>query len=458
MKLLYLAMIAIITVLFVFCLSSNASAAQVSGYTFVKAHNVTGSPDGALTGYTIKFVVHNGSGTDSGQDVYLNGHAQSWPNDIRFTNSTDGLLSYWIESYDANTATVWVKVASLPASPGTALLKLYYGKAGDSGASSGDATFSFFDNFPGSALNTSKWTTTISGSSTITVSGNTLHLYAPSNTRAAITSSYATSGGIRLEAQLKMLTASQPRDRFNTVQGMSGDAGCFNSLQWFWNGAYTGVSAVSDSYGRLTETLLPGTSYRFQFSQNNFDRTVSPTTTTSINPWFQAGDPSICTGDITLAWVFVRQYTSNEPAHGTWGSETPVSQPVTSYSYVKSHNINGTTDGSLCNYQVKFVVHSGNGTDSGQDVYLNGHSQSWPNDLRFTDSAGVSLPSLLDRILTMPARQQSGYASRIFLPHRARPQYWFTTAVPGTLVRATAPPRSSSTTILTPGASMQASG
>ncbi len=103
---------------------------------------------------------------------------------------------------------------------------------------------------------------------------------------------------------------------------MTGDTGCFNGLQWYWGGAYTGVYAQSDTYGRLTETLLPGSSYRFQFSHNNFDRTVSPTTTTTINPEFQAGDPSICTGDITIAWVFARPYTPNEPTLGTWSAES----------------------------------------------------------------------------------------------------------------------------------------
>ncbi len=70
------------------------------------------------------------------------------------------------------------------------------------GASNGDATFAFFDNFPGSTLNTSKWMTTISGSGTITVSGNTARLCAlerPGEDRVYL----CYLRGVQVEAQLK---------------------------------------------------------------------------------------------------------------------------------------------------------------------------------------------------------------------------------------------------------------
>ena len=37
------------------------------------------------------------------------------------------------------------------------LVYVYYGNNGASGVSNGDGTFLFYDNFDGSALNTSKW-------------------------------------------------------------------------------------------------------------------------------------------------------------------------------------------------------------------------------------------------------------------------------------------------------------
>jgi hypothetical protein len=74
----------------------------------------------------------------------LNGHSQSWPNDIRFTGADGNPLNYWIESYDDGSAVIWVKASQIPASPGNAKLNVNYGKAGDTGASDGAATFLAF--------------------------------------------------------------------------------------------------------------------------------------------------------------------------------------------------------------------------------------------------------------------------------------------------------------------------
>ena len=124
----------------------------LSSYQYVKEHMISPSDDGILTNYQMKFVVHRGTGTDSGyykdmwdyypangDDVYLNGHSLSWPNDIRFaatdTSSVpykDVELPYWIESYDAETATIWVKIDRIASGK---TIKMYYGKSNDPGAS-----------------------------------------------------------------------------------------------------------------------------------------------------------------------------------------------------------------------------------------------------------------------------------------------------------------------------------
>ena len=62
--------------------------------------------------------------------------------DIRFTKS-DGetLLDYWLESYDGGVATFWVKVDSIPASPDTIQIYVYYGNPDATTTSNHDATF-----------------------------------------------------------------------------------------------------------------------------------------------------------------------------------------------------------------------------------------------------------------------------------------------------------------------------
>jgi hypothetical protein len=68
--------------------------------------------------------------------------------DLRVTDS-DGTtqLPFWIESWNAQNAlaSIWVRVPSIPTSGWT--IYLYYGNPAATGASSGDATFQFFDDF-----------------------------------------------------------------------------------------------------------------------------------------------------------------------------------------------------------------------------------------------------------------------------------------------------------------------
>ncbi len=108
-----------------------------------KLKTITGTTAGAQTNYTMKLTVYNTSGNDTPGTVYLGGNAKSDFSDLRFTRS-DGvtLLDYWIESYISGVnASVWVEVDSIPASPGTADIYLYYGNPSAASASNGKNTF-----------------------------------------------------------------------------------------------------------------------------------------------------------------------------------------------------------------------------------------------------------------------------------------------------------------------------
>ncbi|PSO44998.1 MAG: hypothetical protein BRC25_03530, partial [Parcubacteria group bacterium SW_6_46_9] len=124
--------------------------AQVSWYDsswqYRKSHTIQGG-SGAGTGYQKKVIVKYGSGTDSGNTVYLNGNANNDFSDLRFT-SDDGTteLDYWIqEKTDDDTATVWIKVKDSLNSDQD--IYLYYGNANASDQSDGEAVFELFDNF-----------------------------------------------------------------------------------------------------------------------------------------------------------------------------------------------------------------------------------------------------------------------------------------------------------------------
>ncbi len=114
---------------------------------YSKRKPITVTSSSVLTNYQIKVVVAYDSDMQADFD------------DIRFTSS-DGTteLSYWLESKtDSSTATFWVKAPSL--TNGSTTIYMYYGNASAASASSGSNTFDLFDDFSGTSLNTSIWST-----------------------------------------------------------------------------------------------------------------------------------------------------------------------------------------------------------------------------------------------------------------------------------------------------------
>jgi len=145
---------------FIFDLKFNEkiqSAGWLQNYNYRKEITINGSTVGAQTDYQMKITVYKGTGTDSGNSVYLNNHVKNNFSDIAFTTS-DGTtkLNYWIESYvSGNLAVVWVKFNSIPISPSTAKFYIYYGNDLAVSESNGENTFIAFDDFEGTF---SSWT------------------------------------------------------------------------------------------------------------------------------------------------------------------------------------------------------------------------------------------------------------------------------------------------------------
>ena len=131
--------------------------AAMPGYAYEKDHVIYGSPDGALYDYPMKFVVHQVLAKDNGADVGADRKTQSWPFDLRFTDSNDNALLYWIESDDGNIANIWVEIPYIPIAPGNTTIKLYYGKANNIDTGNASDIFLFYDNFSSSSLDKSKW-------------------------------------------------------------------------------------------------------------------------------------------------------------------------------------------------------------------------------------------------------------------------------------------------------------
>ncbi len=294
------------------------SQPEVPGYQYVKTHIINGSSDGALSDYQVKLVIHRGSGVDSGADVYLNGHSQSWPYDTRFADSSNNMLSYWLQSYDANVSTVWVKVPSIPARPGNATIKLYYGKSGDPGASNGIDTFPIlFDDF--NSVNTGLW------------SGN-----------------YSCNNGIATISQANLISQSSYGCNVLMARMASDGSGTSSSKRlfhwppgWYDNDASIVISfningysprlhsANGREYWGSSITWSPQTYYNVEIGRltgstyiaidgvGKWGITSPPTTPGKI--LFEAGYSG---STLYSDWICIRKGTANSPTDSAWSNET----------------------------------------------------------------------------------------------------------------------------------------
>jgi len=112
-----------------------------TGYEYKKAHIINAAA-GAGANYQVKVKVFYGSGTDSGENVYLAGKSRADFGDVRFADN-DGvtLLDYWIESkVNGDHAIFWVKVID-DLSTVNRTIYIYYGNPNATSESNVTATF-----------------------------------------------------------------------------------------------------------------------------------------------------------------------------------------------------------------------------------------------------------------------------------------------------------------------------
>jgi hypothetical protein len=124
-------------------IAQSAFADWLSGWDYRKEQTITGSTAGAQTNYQMRMTVHKGSGTDCATDVYCSGNCRDDFGDIRWTTS-DGitLMNYWIESVTSgDKAVFWIRIPSIPASPSTVDVYMYYSNPSATSLSNGANTF-----------------------------------------------------------------------------------------------------------------------------------------------------------------------------------------------------------------------------------------------------------------------------------------------------------------------------
>ncbi|KUG10026.1 cell surface protein [hydrocarbon metagenome] len=328
----------------------------LTGWSYRKLITIGGSPDGDLTDYQVRFVVHRTAGTDAGENVYLGTKTNADYSDLRFTTTGNVLLPYWIESSDTGSAVVWVKVPSIPMTG--AEMYLYYGNTEATGVSDGDATFLFFDDFTGSAgaPDSTKWDVVKRGSSSA-VAARTgtgeLHLAGLANSvsSANVISKIPFTRGVSIEYLNKIDNANYALSGFGSGTTQDETGGSTNwHLTSLPNGYGTASVATSDRIyeyppgaARIQHATASGgslytalnTFYRHTIrwdSSNNIKSfrdgtevlSATDSTYATGNKYihFSQGEYSDGRGgNRYIDWVFVRKYTITPPAISAWGAE-----------------------------------------------------------------------------------------------------------------------------------------
>ncbi len=96
-----------------------------------------------------------------------------------------------------------------------------------------------------------------------------------------------------------------------------------------------------------------------------------------------------------------------QPLHSDSASDNLPDSPWfdEDWNYRKAHVIQGSSHGMLTDYQLRFEVHRGIGTDSGPIVYCGFNCSNNFEDLRFTSADGATLFSYwIEEIITTPER------------------------------------------------------
>jgi len=295
----------------------------LTGWVCRKSHTLIGSTDGAQTDYQIKITAHYGSGSDSGAEVYLNSKSKTDFGDIRFTKS-DGVtpLDFWIEKQvNSDYAIIWVEVDTIPASPDTVDIYIYYGKADATTTSNGGTTFLFFDDFNDGTY-TDKWTRIADGGST-TESGGTITVESAEVAHERLNTIGTFSYNTSMRTYMK-ITEDDGGFGYHTDAETANDVdgnlfGIFSAEEYEIAG--NGTSADYGYPSGITNVwkifeISRGTANTKFYINNALDDTLSYPTSTNRYGMLYARKGA----DVISDWFLIRKYTANEPTHDAWGS------------------------------------------------------------------------------------------------------------------------------------------
>jgi hypothetical protein len=320
------------------------------GQSYRHRKDLTVSSATTVSGYQLEFSLDT-------QALIAAGKMQDDCDDLRFAEETGTDIPYWIESGcgTANTR-VWIRV-NLNATP--KIVRMYYGNGSVVSAADGSAVFDFFDDFTGSTVDSSRWTT--SDLTGITVSGGALRV---NNTNSKILSNSVFTQPDILDIKWKRAALAAPVDGWNPG-GFWTDANNqltfldhLNSRYYRNNNSWTSTAGefAADTWMK-TEYAATAGQVNFRISDYATDADVwnvgSVTNSVSGDSIMigRRGDEALYNQsgfDGQVDWVLTRKYLAASPSI-SWGSE----------AVGGSHTFNVTISGVLQDTPVNLTVTNG---------------------------------------------------------------------------------------------------
>lgn len=297
----------------------------LSGWSWYKIISLTGQT-GAGTLYPVELDI----GASAGGDFHLENHCTNFPQDIEVTDN-DGttLLDFWIEDITADPLKMWVEVADDLGSNQS--IWVYYGKSGATTNSDIESTFLLGDDFPGSSIDTGKWT--VAG--TVAVSNSEASLNEDDSLISITTFGFETAVAAKSKAdEQDSVFAGYTTDVNNRMSLNSSDAVSnddFDNIIFTSRKSGSGVGIQNDGWSDFRNTYYKYTIKRIstsliEYSQNSNSNSYTNST------YIPTGDMSarMYTWDSSQAstlvcdWIFVRKCIATEPAFSSAGAEQSV--------------------------------------------------------------------------------------------------------------------------------------
>jgi hypothetical protein len=331
--------------------ASNVETYWPSGYGYEQNYTVP-QTSGDGTNYQINITVDNATGSSSGFLMHANGHIlKSDYSDILIKNSTGSTLNVWNETVNTGSSgniTIWINVPDNITSA-SAGLYVYYGNSAATSPFNGDNTFNFYDNFPGTSLNSSRWDTY--NSPTVTVSNSWVTVQSVSgNTWKGIRGKTSQQyGRFRCYGRLPQTPAAGVYEAL----GATGDTiPNLNTLVWVWESTYYLYTSDSSTYNMPTTNGNTGNNtYEIRWKSGNAQFLQNGSLCTNGN--FTTHLPTVAimsyaaaygtNNNASMDWCFISKYAT-DPAAGTWGSEA--SAPTAGSTYTISETITSSASRS----------------------------------------------------------------------------------------------------------------